>query len=92
MEYFRDINIQKKRYFIWFWNNYDINSFHKCDDQRNINFGYISTSLFLAYGIYILILMIILKYLIKILLRRFKKFILLKSITSLFNTLILSFI
>ena len=64
MEYYQDINIRNRKYSIWFWNNYDINSFDKCDNQRNINFGFISTSLFLAYGIYILIITIIIKYLI----------------------------
>ncbi len=92
MEYFKDIDIQNRRYLIWFWNNYDINSFQKCDNQKNLNFGYISTSLFLAYGIYILLIIIILKYLTKILLLKLNKLELLKTITSLFNTIILSVI
>ena len=92
MEYFKDINIQNRRYLIWFWNNYDINSFQKCDNQRNINFGYISTSLFLAFGIYILIILIFLNYLTKKLMLKFKKLDVFKTISSIYNTFILSVI
>ncbi len=63
-DYLKNTKSTEKNYNVWFWNKLDKNNFEKCDSRRNINFGYISSSLFLCYSIYIIILLLLFKPLI----------------------------